>query len=1081
MLSIPAQGLIYTNVNDTDWILQGYAFFNFFKPTKKNTNNPSFNLPDGSNVNNMVFDGNDEVIWTNTNDAIGGKGWHLIEKKNQLIWFDRYVPLSTDQYENTSNLPVGGNPDDYYSSKTSEDKWRKNNYVAKYIPYQSFNVSFSYSNNSNGILEMYLGSKLPKDENGNINYFDDYKKIAIFDKNSPTNCEFVGLEGNQYIYFVAKPIDYTSGLNSVTYSLIYLSDFKFAGSYNVGNNLQYDITINNNILETTYPIDNATYSIKLGNYNNVDTDDSKYAYPIVLNSNSGNGTFNSGIWENGVWNNGWRNDTTKKDFYNIEQYFSYEKDKKWRMKISGPEFSVSQFSVGDRVAISNIVAIDINDERKLLKNYYTIIEATYSTISGNYISAEFESDFPLRRIEIDSDEHRICITKNVWLSGVFLNGYFNGIWNNGLFSGYPLITKMDNSHWIDGIFNGGHFTARKYSFNFDNIGSALNSEDNTKRLGLTFSISHMLNKDDLILLYDKDDNLVDSTIVLSVIDEFNLITGITWENITEKTIIFNNLNDYGGVVYSLISTGLAQNMEFYSNNVSSATSFQSLRSERVFSYNSWIDVNYSNQSAVNIGKPQSILEGDTKRSYSENNLYGYPTNDVLSSNSTFRDSFSTSLRKYKLGKKWKIFNDYVGDSSSFEEYFGSSDTTAGIEGFNAQGWDISVNSDQNTKLTTNLISYPIVKPESDFNNSTSSMTMSFYNDLTNILPTTVTIEGFINTKKIDFIIYSGYYSPSKPLESYTGYTSLVSSKYTSDATITNKTYDILTNKTSFLLETTLPVSEISDALYPEILLTYLDKVSNTSLNLTFTNGLTFSRTPEPLDSNSLTIGKELKVNTFNKGGYLNLIPSYDVLNRTNGSDTQTLEKSRYTMIEFDLVDYTSATNSYIEPSTGYNQPSIHFNNLNYITRNVINGSFTQSVTLPATYLPINKNINHLLTRGKKKQEFFINKRNLLMNFKGTGVAGNNESEYYLDNIKFYQVNMVPFFQYFNNSNINISVQIPSNGAAPEIEYADDNEDNIKSDTNPVVTYFGNSLIGSNIQVPEGINWVNDYGITFSTI
>ena len=223
---------------------------------------------------------------------------------------------------------------------------------------------------------------------------------------------------------------------------------------------------------------------------------------------------------------------SKKDFYKIDQFFSYNKDKKWQIRISGATSSVAEFSVGDKVTISNIVAIDINDERKLLKNYYTVIEAT-----KNYISVEFESDFPLRRVEMDSDEHRIGVTKNIWLSGIFLNGYFKGIWNNGVFSGYPLITKMDESHWIDGVFNGGHFTAKKYSVKFDNIGNVSYNVDNSKRLGLTFSTPHKLNDNDSIVIYDDKENLVGSTIVLSVIDEMNLITGLTWETVSN----FNNL------------------------------------------------------------------------------------------------------------------------------------------------------------------------------------------------------------------------------------------------------------------------------------------------------------------------------------------------------------------------------------------------------------------------------------------------------------------------------------------------------------------------------------------------------------
>jgi len=1097
--SIPPQGLIYSDVNDTDWFLQGYAFFNLFKPTKIDPNQP-YNVATGSNVNNMVFDGNDEIVFymDDTNTPIGCKGWHLIEKKNQLIWFDKYIPTTIDSTENTRNLPVGGNPDDYYSNKTSEEKWRQNNYVAKYIPYQSFNISFSYSNNSNSTIDMYVGSKLPKYENGVINYFDDYTKITTLDNTTPNNCEFVGLQGNQYVYFVANAIEFDPSQTLATYSVITLGDFKFAGSYNTGNNLLYGVTESNNSLTTTSGIENATYSIKLGYYNNVDNP-SKFNQPITLNSNAGNGTFNTGIWENGVWNNGWREDQTKKDFFKIEQFFSYNLDKKWQIQISGPSSSVSEFNIGDKVSISNIVAIDINEERKLLKNYYTIIEATYS-VTSNYISVEFETDFPLRRIEMDSDEHRIGVTKNVWLSGVFLNGYFKGIWNNGLFSGYPLITKMDESHWIDGVFNGGHFTAKKYSVNFDNIGNALYTIDNSKRLGLTFSTPHKLNDNDSIIIYDNSNNLVGETIVLSVIDEMNLITGLTWDTVSNL-----KYNLISGNVHTIISTGLAQNMDFYSNNVSSVSSLVSLQTERVFSYNSWMDVNYSNQSAVNIGKPYYFLDKASNRSYSENNLYGYPTNDILSTNSTFRDSFSKSSRKYKLGKKWKIFNDYVGDSSTFEEYFDTTDSESGLNLFNTQGWDIKLNDKYTKNLLANEFNSHLGSTMSyislyfnnyDFSNSINEgdfINLNYWTNVNNNSDDTA-IQNNIGLT-VSYIMTHiigitpsprfGYATQSLPERNYTmiGFDNF-SDNHNDDyiiQTLATMSYFGLPNGTINV------TNSVGPAYNTQNINTFTIDISKSkyiwSIDISLNNSLVFSRTPEPLDSTTSTIGKELKGDSQGDGGVLNLITAYDVSNRTNGTDVNTLDKSNYTLIEFDVLQNNSVTNSYIDPNLG-NIPAIHFNNLNFITKNFSNSGITYSQTIPTKYLPINTNVNHLSTKGIKKQEFFYNKRNLLMNLKGNGLLGKDKTEVFLDNIKMYQVDMIPFFQYFKYSNINTSVQIPSNGTSPSIDYANDDTTNnigITSDTNNIITYFSDNLITTDITVPEGINWVVDYGLTASSI
>jgi hypothetical protein len=1058
--------LLDVNISDIDWIIQGYAPFNI-----------------NNNTGNTLQTNTDEVIPLIVNgEAIGGKGWHFLENRGRFVWFDKYNYANTD--ENKNNLPVGGDINNYYYGKTPNEKYLVDNYISRYISYQKFNISFDYVNNTNFELSMYIGS-IPSFELQNQGSYLKYnldklisdgytKKITTFGKSNigaipgtTQSCEFIGVDGNQYLFFVATPVyehldsnnfliptsqqTYKSTINginltSTTYSVITLENFKISGAYNSSNNDNFNISTTQSY-STIYPILNATYSIKLGSGDNVIPGSINNV--VTVNSLAGNGRFNSGIWENGVWNNGWREDLTRRDFYKIDQFYSYDKDKKWRVRVSGPISSIPAFTIGDKVSISNIVAIDINEERKLLKKYYTIVD-----IGTNFIEVEFENDFPLRRIEMDSDEHRIYVSKNVWLSGVFLNGYFKGIWNSGLFSGYPLITKMDESHWIDGIFNGGHFTANKYGVSFSTIFPT--NLDGVTRLGLSFSTPHNLTIDDIISINPNTytalgystNKSIGTTVVSEVIDEHRLTTGITWK--TDYVDVKN-----GGVVKSIISTGLVQNFDFYSNNVSSVTSLQSLRSERVFSYNSWIDVNYSNQSAVNIGKPQSILEGDTKRSYSENNLYGYPTNDVLSSTSVFRDSFSTSLRRYKLGKKYKIFNDYIGDSSSFEEYFDSSDTTAGIDAFNTQGWDILVSSDNILELRPISLNYT-----PDYTtNYTTSMTMSFYNDVTYILPEVVKVYG-------------------KSFFAISGQTTYSYIDYLSSATISHVDYDSTTNKTEILLLPDSPIWKIvnnTDYYIPS------SHASDFYISFERSNGLTFSRTPEPLNSNSPTIGKELKVNTINKGGYLNLIPAYDVLNRTNGTNTQTLEKSRYTLVEFDLIDYISATNSYLDPNTGYRQPSIHFNNLNYIKRNVIVNSATQSLTLPATYLPINKNINHILTRGKKKQEFFFNKRNLLMNFNGTGVAGSEDTEYYLDNIKFYQIDMIPFFQYFISpigaqGNINKSVQIPNNGTSPVIEFVDDAIIDSNNDNNDIITFFSNNLIASNIEIPAGINWQRDYSI-----
>ena len=188
--------------------------------------------------------------------------------------------------------------------------------------------------------------------------------------------------------------------------------------------------------------------------------------------NFGNGLFRSGIWENGVWNNGYRSNSLigEEDYYRFSNIVGFNglrpfggknsyqvSGNNWTYTMKGLD-SVTGLNVGDIISIGNVVAIDINERRRLIKDYFKI---TNVDITTNTISVNLLTNFPLRRIEIDSDQHLIYVTKNIWLSGAFLNGYFKGVWNNGLFKGSPYTTIMEKSHWIDGTFDGGHFISRE--------------------------------------------------------------------------------------------------------------------------------------------------------------------------------------------------------------------------------------------------------------------------------------------------------------------------------------------------------------------------------------------------------------------------------------------------------------------------------------------------------------------------------------------------------------------------------------------------------------------------------------------
>lgn len=1219
-----------------------------------------------------------------------------------------------------------------------------NNHIAKWIDYQTFNIDFDYENKTPFTISVYMSSELPNTnvarnnnvisvvENTNSNPSDltnaldmfatlitegKMTKVTTIPGNQSKRCELTGITGKKYIIFRATPVmnlfsspnlnrkdatvqsssdTYTDFSLSTTllelsngnkgggtYSAIKISNIRVSGGYN---------DVNNEIVVSTQPnyglsLLGAEYSTKVGFGSNIIPNSSNLS--SAINAKMGNGTFLSGIWENGVWNSGWRDDPTMYELYKVESFYSYNSDKSWRIRISGDNEVGSRFTSGDRVSISNIAIIDINEDRNILKRSVVIAE-----VGINYIDFDYESDFPLRRFEIDSNQHRILVSKNVWQSGLFLNGYFKGIWNNGFFSGFPIITKMEDSHWIDGIFNGGHFQAKKRAYTFES--RALVDYNGVARLGLSFSSSYKIAKDDIIsITYSTSTNDLGSlgtTIVIDVIDDYNIVTGLAWDP--------THADIKNGTIYSLVSTGLIQNFNFYSNNVSKVTSLETMQSDRVFSYNSWIDVNYSNQTAVNIGRPQTLLETTSNRSYSENNLYGYPTNDVLSSTSVFRDSFSTTFRKYRLGKKYKILGDYVGDSSSFEEFFESTDTVDGMAAFKEQGWDMNSIGTTSTKVNStsarissgklalsttpeNLVlgfdygseititgpaaenAAAVWSPITDayllferwrsqwdtglprgawvdlaqrhiwgkmYDGNTGiyikdlttnvwygdqkARRLSSYSKLeynldvyhtkpTDVIPIHIEIGWMVYRLNADRLrnrtkpSTEDYLDGSLPIKtdpnSYfegrarvlvgangslnnKGSMYWITSHPTLQKAVRIPSLDLLSNttqvitidfnqlkevimfdktqvgwdgygqdfewediefkslslyqfplwpttaldaeptsfprnirihlarltpvkKTTIVTETAVVdnTSQLPGSQYVEITTdSALDApkewdVTNTDIPFTMVtskySGLTFSRSPEPITNDSNSIGKEMMVNVKNRGGVLNLIPAYNISNRINGDETTTIRRNRYSMVEFDLIDYKSGSKNndvfYIDEK-GESIPPIHLNNLNYSNR-IIDG---KEQTIKSTFLPVNRNINHLTTIGVKKQEFFFNKRNLLMNFKGVGLFGQNDSIFYLDNIKLYETDMIPFFQYFRSpnpltgetGNINTSVQVPTFGIAPSTisdvndatlsENVIDSEDSIED----LITYFGNSLLMGNEEIESIINWIGDYSI-----
>lgn len=883
-------GIFNIDIKETDWNLFGYSWLE--------SNNYS---PTGSQLTGI----NRSNGWSYV-EASGGNPEYY-----QWAFINGYNSGTESEPDcGVVAAPAGSLVVEGGETSSVSDEYSNINHLSRYIDYNFFNLYFSWGLTQSGAAIDANGFRivLSKDEpyaGPSLSFFNSWLAnstvIASFTQSGASSSAIFGLKGNQYLSFIGdRPPECGDPASASLYGFIILniSGLKIEGGYASENNRVYSLNQN---FEAN--LSSVTYSSIIGSGNTFDPTNPPIISQVL--SRIGNGTFKTGIWENGVWNNGWRLDESVREFDDIDISISIISEVRWRIRIVGSSESVSHFKIGDEVTIGNIIAIDINERRRLIKDKFRIIDLNATGINERigFIFVEFNTTFPIRRVERDSKKHKIKITKNAWLSGAFLNGYFTGVWNFGLFKGYPLITEMFNTNWIDGIFDGGHFQSQYYI-----NGTFSDVIFRNNKVGLTFSSPHRLAVGD-ILEIEMDDKSVNSayngeTRVLSVINDFELVTDVDY--LAKKSGLES------GKFTTEIATSVIQNMNFNSNNISRKTSIETLNTDEVFVYNSWIDVNYSNQSAVNIGKPQTKINSASRKTYSENNLYGYPTDDVLSSESRFRDSYTLNNKSYKLGNKWRLFNDYVGESSKFTEYFGESAQDTQL--FLNQGWTFS---------------------------------------------------------KFDG------------------------------------------------------------------------------------NSITFSRTN---DEGAAEInGEELKVQAIGRGGVLDISqPSFNINNRKN----REIEKDRYTVIEFDLVTFSVVPKQFVSSSEFLdnqfynnkyilpNEPFIHFDNINKTKRNIdlTIGTTSTSVQgdVSSEYLPIYKNIEHLETKKRKKVEFFFNKRNLSMNFTGGGfnsvLFGNigqintSQSEFIINNLKIYEVDMIPFFQYFIDININKSIQVPFQGIAPYIDY-----------------------------------------------
>jgi hypothetical protein len=927
-----------------------------------------------------------------------------------------------------------GNPDNYIGFTGS-------NYISRYLDYEKFNFYFTFdSNNSLGYVDIYTSDSLPNNSKDTTKFYNGTNNLNGLNKKNfitriqkditnpnPLDVKLWGLTGQRYLIIVAN---YTN--TNISYQ-INITNISIEGSYSEeDNNVQRLFTNTNQYVSpTTLSVigtsPDSLYSLTTttditrhqlttpGGFAFIGaTGDPGFFNSLIgtvsnlslIESKVGNGTFRAGIWENGVWNNGWRVDTTYEEFDDVSIAINLDtKNIRWRIQITGTTQSASSFDLGDKVSIGNIVAVDINDKRKLFKNYFTVVSR-----GTNSLTLETENNFPLRRIQRDSENHKIRVAKNVWLNGAFLNGYFEGVWNNGLFKGYPLITEMYDSHWIDGEFDGGHFSGQKLEWTFTDTYYI------DGYVGLTFgATAHGFVLNDVIEI-DKFDKTVNPQydgeyVVTDVINKTLIKTSREWGGNTPA-------GSEGGIVRRKTKTGLIQNFKFKDNNIAKYNEktltngnpdyvFSSSDKLLIWNYNSWIDVTYSTYSTTNIGKnrvlfnpipnsPEDIFNSKYGLGeFTAMNLYGYITDDVLSSESFFRDIDSQVRRKYNLGTKYDIYEDYIGEGSDFNDPFSTDINQSGLSNFYADGWTFSITGPNvlrtlkwefidNSFYTGGKIGFigPAVEivdvdPPNNWGNDHIIQIgqQIFITQSAVPNPTNLTYEGTASVIALDFVYFP---SGSEPQAGVLTYSRVVIDK-------------------NFALSTPL---EGGFVYYKQVVpIPY-----------------TFSR----------TLDGTLKVEQ----------PSGSLQVMVFDNENIKIPRRRYSTIEFDIVDI-DMNEQYFDIN-----PIYLFNFTNFMKDD-------QTASNTHAFPSGVSTINYKKTGRVKQREYFYNRFGLdigILNYaslpgtaslttplslvKGTTVE--------FDNIKFYETDMIPFFQYTTEEYVNKGVQVPFSGLAPFIDYTDEN-------------------------------------------
>lgn len=767
----------------------------------------------------------------------------------------------------------------------------------------------------------------------------------------------------------------------------------------------------------------------------------------IVSIRFGNGRFKEGIWESGIWNDGWRS----WEWWGVSDILAcegvigidglsdtdttYQTDNvSWLVKLkclnddgSSRFANLSMLNVGDLVSVGNITAIDVNERRRSITTPLRVVSID---AVKNILTLSYVTNFPVRRIIKDSQNHLVYITKNIWIAGAFLNGYFKGVWNGGLVKGYPKITKLDSTQIIEGKFDGGHFRSENQNVPF--------SQDRSFNTGLVQNFRFF------------DNN----------VGEVNEKKYLSWMDVNYYTQSRTNINK-DSVNFKVVPLANGTGSFFVNQR------------------NLW------GEPTVDVLKSISTfrdLDDDVNRNYSLGyNLTKY--SNLMPDKGNFLKPFTTLFDQVGMnnftndpldpinpGLGWEI-NNYNSEPNISSNISTQTTRKLNISNENQILWTRYENSNVTDGVLTNR--YYMVEADLDFTSfdwityslpsensfvayqnpaTSSSLGMSRLVPDTSLSDT----ELDLGSKRLPFSLESldpdGVWSTT--LYEYTSPSSTTSQYFELDFTIQfpaqmnpalisttsgrqtsiniYRSYNPYFLPSFQVLPSQLPISNsTSPVRFDSVRITNLTY----STNQTVWSGKITTDTIGPYEYQNaiaspwryrpLEVGEKVWVE-------LVVVLSSSALRQAAGrTPTQTYVLPQ----NFNLFTFSGTFSNVVSGTTSVSQVT-GITSSNILTFD----NFDQETALATLYPGFTPSsvagYNHLSHNLNKKIEYFFNKSNLEM----TTFHSNKNAEYYFGNISFWEVDMVPFFKYADSTQIDTSVKAPYYATAPKIDYNNTNFD-----------------------------------------